>query len=278
MAVSLQDRYSSLVDAKLRAAIVQKNGVVWNTRYEGSPKAGSVKVPIRDTEVKVGEYDKENGAAKTHAVGTFLQVIIDKDYAVNELIDNYDAESVPDNIVADRLDSAGYSLGLQMNSDATAELVKNGKAATSTTALTKDTIYNEFVDVRTVLSKNKVPTQNRFALVTPDVYALLLKSPEFIKASNLGDDVVQSGAVGRIAGFTVYEDVTLDGVKKGANKVEFICGHPDWCCRIQEWAVEPHVQALDQSGVYIGACAVQGRKIYAHKVTKGDAVLVKTAV
>ena len=63
----------------------------------------------------------------------------------------------------------------------------------------------------------------------------------------------------------------------GANKVEFICGHPDWCCRIEEWAVEPHVQALDQSGVYIGACAVQGRKIYAHKVTKEAAVLVKTA-
>lgn len=278
MAVSLQDRYSSLVDAKLRAAIVQKNGIVWNTRYEGDPKAGSVDVPIRDTEVKVGEYDKENGATKTHAVGTFLKVIIDKDYAVNEIIDKYVAEAVPDSIVADRLDSAGYSLALQMNSDATKELVDAGTASGVTAALTKASIYESFVDTRTILSKKHVPLRDRFALVTPDVYALLLKSPDFIKASDLGDSVVQSGAVGRIAGFTVYEDVTLDDVKKGTAKVEYICGHPNWCCRIEEWAVDPRVQPLDQSGVYIGACAVQGRKIYAHKVTKSATVLIKTAV
>ena len=33
------------------------------------------------------------------------------------------------------------------------------------------------------------------------VYALLLTSPEFVKASNLGDAVVQTGAVGRIVVF-----------------------------------------------------------------------------
>lgn len=278
MAVSLQDRYSPLVDAKLRAVIVQKNGVVWNTRYEGNPTAGSVKVPVRDTEVTVSAYDKENGISGTQTTGSFLPVPIDKDYAVNEIIDGYVAASVPDALVADRLDSAGYSLTLQMNSDATAELVAGGTVGTVTTALTAAKIYESFVDARTTLSNNKVPTQGRFALVTPDVYAMLLKSPEFIKASDLGDAVVQSGAVGRIAGFTVFEDVTLAGVKKGTAKVEYICGHPDWCCRIEEWAVEPHVQPLDQSGKYIGACAVQGRKIYAHKVTKAKAVFIKTAV
>ena len=62
----------------------------------------------------------------------------------------------------------------------------------------------------------------RWLLVSPEIYGLLLKSPEFIKASDLGDAVVQTGAVGRIAGFTVFEDSTL-----GEN-VEYIAGHPNW--------------------------------------------------
>ena len=104
----------------------------------------------------------------------------------------------------------------------------------------------------------------------PETYALLLKSPEFIKASALGDAVVQTGAVGRVAGFTVFEDTTL------GEKVDFIAGHPNWFTRIEEWSEPVAVNDLKGSGTFIGACAVQGRKIYAHKVTKAQTVLVKS--
>lgn len=45
-----QERYSSLVDEKLRATLVTKDNLIFNPRYEGNPKAGKVKVPVRDTE------------------------------------------------------------------------------------------------------------------------------------------------------------------------------------------------------------------------------------
>lgn len=270
MSHELQNRYSSLVDAKLRDTLVQKDGTIWNNRYEGSPTAGAVKIPVRDTEVAVSAYNKQDGAAKTHGATTYLTVVIDKDYAVNELIDGYDAAAVPDNLVADRLDSAGYSMAVQMNTDSTTELVAGGTAISNTTKLSENTVYGSFVDARTQLSKNKIPTQNRWALVSPDTYALLLKDNEhFVRATELGDAVVQSGAVGRIAGFTVYEDNTLP------TNVEYIVGHPDWCHRIKEWKVPVKLQSLNESGTYIGASAVQGRQIYAHKVSKKQAVLVK---
>lgn len=265
---ALQDRFSSLVDAKLRATLVQKDGVVWNNRYEGQPKAGTVKVPVRDTEVTVNPYNKANGVAKTQGATAYIPVVIDKDYAVNELIDGYDAAAVPDNLVADRLDSAGYSLGLQINSDATKELVSAGTILQDTVAVSKTNIYEKIVDARKSLSDAKVPASGRFLLVSSLVYSLLLKSAEFIKASALGDAVVQTGAVGQVAGFLVFEDVTLPAA------VAFIAGHPDWCCRIPEWAVPVKLQDLSGSGDYIGASAVQGRKIYAHKVTKGIAVQI----
>ena len=173
-----RERYSELVDAKLRATIVKRVGVICNNRYEGSPKAGAVKVPVRDTEVTVADYNKKTGTAMTHGDTSFLTVNIDKDKAVNELIDGFDAESVPGHLVADRLDSAGYSLALQMETDASAELVTGGTAMDSTAALTKANIYDTIVDARTKLSETHVPTDGRWLLVSPETYALLLKSPE----------------------------------------------------------------------------------------------------
>lgn len=267
-----QERYSALVDKKLRATIVTKDGVIFNTRYEGNPKAGAVKIPVRDTEVAVAAYNKKSGADVTHGQTDYLTVAVDKDYAVNELIDGFDAESVPDNLVADRLDSAGYALALRMDTDAVAELVKGGTVAANTTPLTDATVYNAFVDERTALSKAHIPADNRrWALVSPDTFAHVLKSPEFISATDLGDAVKQTGALGQIAGFNIYECSTLPA------DVEYIVGHPDWCHRIPEWAVPVHLQDLSGSGKYIGASAVQGRKIYAHKVSKKVAVRVKKA-
>jgi len=272
MAHEAQVRYSNLVDLKLRKTLVKKVGVICNNRYEGSPKAGSVKVPVRDTEVVVNDYDKVKGAKQTSGDTTYLTVNIDHDKAVNEIIDGFDAESVPGDLVADRLDSAGYSLGLQMDSDGSVELTTAGTAFGNTTALTEKTIYANIVDARTQQSSIGVPTAGRWLLVSPDTYGLLLKSPEFIKASDLGDAVVQTGAVGKIAGYTVFEDSTL-----GEN-VEYVAGHPNWFVVIAEWAVPVHLQDLSGSGDFIGASAVQGRKVYAYKVTKGQTILVKKKV
>ena len=58
MAHEAQERYSTLVLAKIRKENKLKNGVVFNTDYEGSPKAGVVKIPVRDTEVEVSDYGK----------------------------------------------------------------------------------------------------------------------------------------------------------------------------------------------------------------------------
>ena len=270
MAHALQERYSRLVDLKLRASLVKRDGVVFNTRYDGDPKAGKVRVPVRDTEVAVADYSKTEGASATHGDTAYIDLLVDKDKAVNEVIDGFDAVAVPDDLVADRLDSAGYSLALQIEKDATACLEGAAAALPGTTALTAKTIYESIVDVRTAMSKAHVPSDGRrFLLVSPETYALVLKSPEFVRASDLGDAVVQTGALGRIAGFNVFEDTTL------SETTEYIAGHPDWCCRVQEWQVPVHLQSLAGSGNYIGASAVQGRKIYAHKVTKPQTLFIK---
>ena len=63
MAHANQERWATLVDAKLRNQLVTRDNLIFNSRYEGDPTSGKVKIPVRDTEVTVKEYDKANGIA-----------------------------------------------------------------------------------------------------------------------------------------------------------------------------------------------------------------------
>ena len=103
MAHTAQERYSSLVDEKLRNTLVTKDNLIFNNRYEGDPKAGKVKIPVRDTEVEVKSYNKQTGATISQGSTSYFELDINIDEAVNEMIDGFDAVSVPDGIVAERV-------------------------------------------------------------------------------------------------------------------------------------------------------------------------------
>lgn len=269
MANELQVRYSQLTNAKLRASLVTKDNVIFNTRFEGKPSAGKVMIPTRD-EATVGNYNKASGVTANASSTAYVEMNIGKDKYVFEMIDKYDAASVPDDIVADRLDSAGYSLANAMDTDGIATLVAEGTVV-SGDASTSETAYDEVVDARTALSKAKVNTKGRWLLVSPDFYALILKNSDFIRQGDLSQELVATGAVGAIAGFTVYESANLP------EDVEFIAGTPDACTRADEFSVPVYVKDLTDSDKYIGACAVAGRMVYDHKVTHKAGIYVKKA-
>ena len=273
MANTLQERYANLVDLRLRASLVTiDTGAVpvFNTRYEGSPKAGAVKIPVRDAEVTLADYSITDGAPLTSSSTTYLTVTNFKDQVVNELIDGFDAQAVPDNIVADRLDSAGYAGSMALDTDAIATLVASGTVATNTTATLAGTAYTNIIEARTALSEANVPEAGRYLIVTPALYGLLLQDSNFIRQSDISQNLVASGYIGSVGGFAVKETSLLPA------NTEFICGHSDWCHRIREWVVLPHIQDLNGDGKHIGASAVQGRYIYKHAVSKAAAVYVKT--
>ena len=263
-----QERYSSLVLAKLRKTTIFAS--LFNTRYEGTPTAGAVKVPVRDTEVTVGDYNKSTGGTLSEGSTTYKTLTIDKDKYVNELIDGCDAASVPDNLVADRLDSAGYAMGVSFDAELITLLTTKGTASSNTTALTKTTIYESIVDEVAALKKKGLNPTEMWLAVTNETYALLLKSPEFIKASDLGDNVIQNGRVGRINGLDVYETNNIPDT----TKVEYIIGNKVFCHFVDEWMVPVTVNDL-KDGKHIGASAVQGRRVYGMMVSRPETVTVK---
>lgn len=281
MAHLLQERYSNLVLEKLRASLVTKEKVIFNSNYEGSPTAGSVKIPVRDGEVEVRDYDKANGLSGKTGSTSYMPLLITQDKAVNEVIDGYDAQGVPDNLVADRLDSAGYSLGVDVDKYSIGILESQGTVLGTKTALTKTTVYEQFIDIATALSEANVPMDGRYAIVSPVIYGLLLKDTNnFIRQGDLSQKLVETGAVGSVAGISIYvsnnlmkDDTTVVGSKK--TTTEIIAGHPTYATRVEEFSVPVHVQDLNGSGTYIGASAVQGRLVYDAKVLRPTAIVIK---
>ncbi|MDE6020829.1 MAG: hypothetical protein K2H01_07540 [Ruminococcus sp.] len=280
MAHESQVRYSNLVDEKLRATLVTKDNLIFNPRYEGDPKAGMVKVPVRDTEVEVKTYDKQNGVDISEGSTSYFDLMIDNDEAVNELIDKYDAKAVPDGIVAERIDSAGYSLGLSIDTKSIRKLetTTGVTIAASKTAITETTAYKQVLIAKRIQSRMGVPKDGRWLIASPEFMEMLLLDDHFVRQGDMSQQLLEQGAVGKIAGYVVFESnntmfENAEIVSGKKTSTDFICGHPNWCHRVQDWSVPVDIQPLTNN--YIGAAAVQGRKVYGIGISKPKTVYVK---
>ncbi len=269
-----RERYADLIVKLLRKQLVTNEYDIFNTDYEGDPTSGAVQIPVRDGEVVVSDYDVASGIAPTQSATTYLTVTLDNNKAVNELIDGFEAAAVPDNLVAQRLDSAGYSLGLTVDTDAITTLETEGTTSTNTTESTSATIYNNILVENEELDNSDVPREDRYLIIAPKYLRLLKQDDNFVSSfSDTGfQEVKKAGFVGYVDGLPVYmsNNMTAD--------TEFIIGGMYWSQRIMEWQVTPYLTSLDQSANYVGASAIKGRMIYKHKVTKAAAVRVKTFV
>lgn len=264
-----QERYSSLVLAKLRKTSVMMG--LFNRKYEGTPVAGAVKIPVRDDEVKVNKnYDIKSGGDLTTSKTTYQTLPIDKDLYVNELIDGYEADAVPDNLTADRLDSAGYAMGLELDSELINLCITSGTASENTTALTAKTIYSSIVDEAQALKKKGVHLNEMWLVVSNETYGLLCKSPEFINASETGVKNAAEGFRGRVFGLDVYE---TNNIPDDSN-VEFILGNNVFCHFVNDWMKKVGVNTI-ADGKHIGASALQGRQVFGDMISRPTTVTIK---
>lgn len=290
MAHELKVNYGSKIDEVLRVDLVTKDEVIFNTFYEGDAKAGAVRIPVRDDEVEVADYDKTditNNKVKYGAT-KYITAVIDNDKFVNEYIDGYEADAVPDNIKAQRVTSAGYSLASTIDTTALKTLVnavkgldkagntytdlRAGKTGTKVTA-TKS-LFNDIVSCTVALDNAGVPAEGRYAIVTPEAYGDLVKSDDFVKASDLGQELVRTGAVGMVNGVAVYKSAKLAGID--AN-ITAIVGHYNFATRIEAWQAEPQLFDGSTDANIVGGSLLKGRKVYTHEVTKPQAFAYRSA-
>lgn len=243
----------------------------FSTDYEIDGATGAIKVPTRDASVTISDYDILNGIALTQSATDYVDLPVDKNYAINELIDGYEAEAVPDNIRANRIEAAGYSLGLKKENMAIAALVADGTTSSDTTALTEETAYKKIAAEVSNMKKRNMEVSEMRIVVSADTELLLLTDEKFANTSGqLGAELIREGVIGKINGVPVKANYLLP------ENVEFIIYDKRFIQKYEVWSVEPTINNL-ADGKHIGASALQGREVGGLKITNALGVQVKTA-
>jgi hypothetical protein len=208
----VDDRFSALVEPNLFDNNVFQPGVTFTDKYTlGAAgqifihKLGKVTVTVSEPGV---DFTTTNTADAT------IAIVLNKAFRRSEKIYGATAASVAYPIAAAHLEQALADIRQAWNREAVrviiAEKVNPANAASIGPAsvfadgvLSKDNIYKSLVDDRSVLVA--AGAQPNALIVSPAVYALLLQSEEFVRASDLAFQTAASGQVGRVAGLNVFE-------------------------------------------------------------------------
>lgn len=253
--------------------------------YERDGATGQIMVPTRDGEVQLSDYDIKNGIELTQSATDYLALPIDKNYACNELIDGYEAEAVPDNIRAQRIESAGYSFGLKKENFAIDELKAKGTISSNVTSMTESDVYKTIArEVKNMKERNMEVGSMRI-VVDAETELLLLTDEKFANtASTIGAELIREGVIGKINGVPVKANYLMGSLKRkeGAEgsqtdvtrPVEFVIYDKRYCQKYEVWSVEPSIKDIADAK-HIGASALQGRQVGGLMVTNGLGVQIK---
>lgn len=240
----------------------------FSTDYEKDEVTGQINVPTRNGEVKVSDYDILNGIELTQSATDYLPLPIDKDYGVNELIDGYEASAVPDNLVAQRIESAGYSIGVKKENMAI-EALMNGTVSEDTTPLTKEDAYEKIAKEISNMKKRNMKVNSMRVAVSADTELLLLTDEKFSNtAGTLGAELIREGVIGKINGVPVKPNYLM------GEDVEFVVYDKRFCQKYEIWKAEPSIEDI-KDGKHIKASALQGRQVGGLMVTNALGVQIK---
>ena len=262
-----QERYADTIVKLMRKEFNIRNE--FSRDYEGDPTAGAVNVPTRNGDITLSDYDVLNGITMTQSATDYLPVLVDGHKAFSELVDGYEAEAVPDNLRAQRLESAAYVVGKALELSAINALVDGGTTEEDTEETTVDNVYKTIAASVKELKARGINANDLRIAVSADTELKLLTDDKFANtAGALGADLVRNGVIGKVTGVQVKPNYLLP------EEVEYIVYAPAWCQAIDEWKVEPSFVDI-QDGKHVGASALQGRMVYKDVVTNALAVQVK---
>ncbi len=261
-----QERYNDAIVPLMRKELNIR--LEFSRDYEGDPVAGAVQVPVRNEDPTINEYDVAQGASLTQSATTYLTVPVDKHFAINEIIDGYEAEAVPDNIKAQRLEAGAYALGRKLELDAIEALEENGTYEESTDALTNGNVYTSIKNTIIAMKNKGMKTSDLVGYVSADTEALLLEDERFANSAGaLGAELLRNGVIGKIAGVPIKPSYNM------SDTTEYIVFAKPWVQAIDEWKVPLTINNLGNN--YIGASALQGRVVFTDVVTNEEAVRIK---
>ena len=245
MAINLASKYSPKIVERYRTkSLTEVPGMNKDYDWQG---VKSVKV-YSLTPVVLGDYTREGSeryGTPTELQDTTQEMIVSKDRSTTITIDK------GNNTEQLAIKEAGKVTAMQNEEVFFPEFDKYKLSvwgATTTTtgtavALTTTNVYEKFLAACELLDEKLVPQSGRVAFVTPATYNLLKRCPEFVKQSESGQKMMNSGHVGEVDGVQIIKVPT----SYMPTKVAFIVMHPS--CTIAPLKMEDVNLHLNPPGI-----------------------------
>ena len=198
---------------------------VCNRDYEGDASVGdSVKI-TSITDPTITAYTGSDMTPEDIDDAS-RSLLLDQKQSFNFYLDDVEAaQSVNGGaILREAINRASYGLSNVMDTYALDVMWSNASASNpdhvigETTLTTVAGAYDHLVDCAVLLDEANVPQEERFAVVPPAFYALLLKDDRFVGAGDaVGAATRANGLVGEAAGLAIYRSNNLPTAASGTS-------------------------------------------------------------
>lgn len=205
MAINYAEKYSAKIDERFKQSALSTAAV--NNEYD-FVGVKTVKVYSIET-VEMGDYTREGAnryGTPAELQDTVQELTMTQDRAFTFTIDKGNNEDQMG------VKNAGKALQRQIDERVVPEIdkyrfsVMAAKAKNSATAaLTKENVYEAFLNGNAALDDELAPATNRVAYVTPEMYKLLKLDSAFIHASDIAQNMLIKGQVGEVDGVRIVK-------------------------------------------------------------------------
>lgn len=269
MAINLASKYSDKVVERFTQKALTDKGLNKDYDWTGVKTVTVYSIPT----VALGDYTRTGTSrygTPTELQDTKQDLTISKDRSFSITIDK------GNNSEQMGIKEAGKVLARQVDEVITPEIdtyrlnVWATATQTQTTgaaaAVTSANAYTLLLNAQEKLDENLVPTEGRLLYCTPAFYNFIKLDPNFIKASDIAQDMLKKGQVGEIDGVAVIKVPTT----KMPTKTAFILIHPSCSCsplKLEDYKVHDNPPGINGK-------LLEGRIIYDCFVfdTKGKAI------
>lgn len=270
--------WSAQLLVNLHNSLVFGSSAVVNRDYEGEIRAYGDTVRINSIGgVTVADYTKDTDMGARQVLSSSqMALVIDQAKKFDFEIDDIDNAQNNPKVMGSAMREAAFALGNTTDSFLSGLIVASfalgaGAAGNYLGDVTRATTYEGLVDLARKLDENNAPPEGRWAVVSPLVYAGLLKDARFVSfGTQANRATIVNRVVGTIAGFnilvsnTVPLDVADPVVLAGSNMAVTFA---EQVSKVE--AYRPHARFAD---------AMKGLHLYGAKVVRPELTAAFTSV
>lgn len=235
----IPEKWSTQLLVKFYATTVL--AAISNTDYEGEIKNQGDKVIIRQrADITIGNYVKNGTTSWELPDIPVVEFPIEKAKYFAFKIDSVDKYQSDIKLMEEWAKDATEQMKITIDDEALADFysdahasnkgnsagAKSGDIALGTTgtpvAVTRTNVLDLFIDADVTLTEQNVPETNRWFVIPPWMWGMLMKSDlKDVSMTGDGQSILRNGRIGRIGNFTLYVSNLLTSVTDGS----FTCWH-----------------------------------------------------